>query len=408
MRSNEQTDWIALLCDQEGIIQRIVQDELGISDRIVPGWSLIRLVDRGSMQKLLNFLLELRTRGAAFDWELNVPLGDQLVTLHFGGGTVDDELLVIGARSRDDVLQLYEDMMRISNEQTNTLRATTKERVTLSQSQTERDNQLYDEISRLNNELVTLQRELAKKNAEQRALNKKLQQLNQLKNTFVGIAAHDLRNPLANVHLAATFLVDTWQSLSEAEVEQLLQDIARQTQYMAALVSDLLDVSQIETGKLELTLQEIDLVEFLAEVVQRHHKMATAKRSQVQLEPADEVTIIADPNRLRQVMDNLLSNAVKFSPPGSLVQVNLEQMEAGWRVNVQDEGPGITEEDRQHLFQDFARLSARPTAGEESTGLGLAITRRIVETHGGQIGVESKPGQGSNFWFTLPNRGKRR
>jgi hypothetical protein len=101
-------------------------------------------------------------------------------------------------------------------------------------------------------------------------------------------------------------------------------------------------------------------------------------------------------------MDNLLTNAVKYSPPGSTVQVSVQPEGDGWRINVQDEGPGITEEDRQKLFEDFARLSARPTGGEKSTGLGLAIARRIVHAHGGEIGVDSIPGHGATFWFTLP------
>jgi signal transduction histidine kinase len=114
--------------------------------------------------------------------------------------------------------------------------------------------------------------------------------------------------------------------------------------------------------------------------------------------------VMADPVHLRQVVDNLVSNAVKYSPPGSTVTVSVEQQNSGWRVNVQDEGPGITAADREHLFKDFARLSAKPTGGEKSTGLGLAISRRAVEAHGGQIGVDSEPGHGANFWFTLPNK----
>jgi signal transduction histidine kinase len=106
---------------------------------------------------------------------------------------------------------------------------------------------------------------------------------------------------------------------------------------------------------------------------------------------------------LRQVVDNLISNAVKYSPPGSRVTVTVETSgDSGWRINVADEGPGITPADRKKLFKDFARLSARPTGGEKSIGLGLAISRRVVEAHGGKIGVDSEPGRGANFWFTLP------
>ena len=111
---------------------------------------------------------------------------------------------------------------------------------------------------------------------------------------------------------------------------------------------------------------------------------------------------MADPARLLQVIDNLISNAVKFSPPGSTVLVDLEKLPQEWRISVLDEGPGLTEKDRQNLFKNFARLSARPTGGEKSVGLGLAITRRVIEEHRGRIGVDSETGKGANFWFTLP------
>jgi signal transduction histidine kinase len=170
------------------------------------------------------------------------------------------------------------------------------------------------------------------------------------------------------------------------------------------LVADLLDVTQIETGKLELKPTSVDVADFLAEAVQRQAQIATAKGTNVILQPVPAGQMWADPIRLRQVIDNLISNAVKFSPPGSAVTVSAECSHHHWVINIADEGPGITEADRQYLFQDFARLSARPTGGEESTGLGLAISRRVVEAHGGQIGVDTEPGHGSNFWFTLPHQ----
>ncbi len=393
----------ALRCDFEGKIEQFIYDELGLAAEFSPGQSLTMLVDRASFQKTLSFLLELRTQGVAFDWELNVSLAGRVTTLHFGGGVTEGKLLIFAAKSRNGVLQMYEDIMRISNEQVNALRAVTKEQVEQTRIQTERDHALYNEISRLNNELVTLQRELAKKNAEQEALNRELQHLNELKNTFLGMAAHDLRGPLANIKLAAGFLLESTDFQLNADYRQLLEDIVSQARYMLVLVADLLDVTQIETGKLELKCTSVDVADFLTEAVQRQAQIATAKGTNVLLRPVPAGQMWADPIRLRQVIDSLISNAVKFSPPGSTVLVSADHTPRHWRLNVEDEGPGITHEDRQYLFQDFARLSARPTGGEASTGLGLAISRRVVEAHGGQIGVDTVPGQGSNFWFTLPH-----
>lgn len=403
MSFSEPAGGIALLCDIDGTVRQVIRDELGATEKLSLGRPLTLWVDRASRQKALNFLVEVRAREAVFDWELNVPLDDgHIITLHFAGGVTNGELLIIGAKSRNGVLQLYEDMMRISNEQVNTLRSTTKEQIELTQAQADRDRLLYDEISRLNNELVTLQRQLAKQNAEQESLNRELRRVNQLKNTFLGVAAHDLRGPLANIHLASQFMLDEGDSLAREEHEQLLHDISKQSQYMTNLIAELLDIAQIEAGKLELNKAALDAANFLAEAVRRHANIAEAKGTEILLKDVAGGTVLADPFRLQQVIDNLISNAVKFSPPGSTVEVSSRQTGAGWQVSVLDEGPGVREADRERLFQEFARLSARPTGGESSTGLGLAISRRIVEAHGGQIGVDSEPGHGADFWFILP------
>jgi signal transduction histidine kinase len=244
--------------------------------------------------------------------------------------------------------------------------------------------------------------ELSARKAAIEKQNEELHRLSELKNTFLGIAAHDLRSPIGFIRMIVHFLLDASDELSEAELKSFLNDIETQANYMLGFLNDLLDVTQIEAGKLNLKLEPVDLDDLLREAVYRHARMAAPKGTQVLLEPDSTGQVTADPARLGQAVDNLISNAVKYSPPGSTVKVNVQQTEEGWRVSVQDQGPGLTAEDRQHLFQNFARLSARPTGDEKSVGLGLAITRRVIEAHGGKIGVDSEPGQGANFWFTLP------
>lgn len=244
--------------------------------------------------------------------------------------------------------------------------------------------------------------ELTTQKAAIEAQNEQLRQLNELKNTFLGIAAHDLRSPLGVTEMALTFLLDPTMDLSPVERQTILTDIAAHIHYMLELIEDLLDVSQIESGKLDLHLENLDLSVFLEEMVQRHAMLAAPKGTSILLDVPETSEVTADPLRLRQVVDNLISNAVKYSPAGSTVIVRCEPLEDMWRISVQDQGPGIKLEDRVRLFQDFARLSSKPTGGERSTGLGLAISRRVVEAHGGQIGVDSEPGHGAIFWFTLP------
>jgi signal transduction histidine kinase len=253
------------------------------------------------------------------------------------------------------------------------------------------------EKGRLASELAEQKRAIERQNQE-------LLRLNDLKNTFLGIAAHDLRNPLGVIEMALGLLLDPKIALTPQETDTILRDTQHQSRHMLNLINELLDVSQIEAGRVQLQHETVVIQDFLVETVQRHAKLAAPKGTHIHLESdlSSDDLMNADPLRMRQVVDNLISNAVKYSPAGSTIYVRAEKLENHWRISVQDEGPGLTPEDQSHLFQDFVRLSARPTGGESSTGLGLAISRRVVEAHHGQIGVETEPGQGATFWFTIP------
>ena len=246
--------------------------------------------------------------------------------------------------------------------------------------------------------------EIAAQKTAIEAQNEELRHLHELKDRFLGMAAHDLRTPMTVIKLAVELMLDDSLPLSEDERQPFLKSVQRQSDHILALLNDLLDVTEIESGRLSLNRQPLDLADFLQDAVVWHHKLAVSKGTQISLEAVPAGSAYADALRLRQVVDNLISNAVKYSPPGSQVRVCAERIPAGWRIHVKDQGPGIELKDRPRLFQDFARLSAMPTGGEKSTGLGLAITRRVVAAHGGQIGVDSEPGHGADFWFTLPDK----
>lgn len=232
--------------------------------------------------------------------------------------------------------------------------------------------------------------------------NEELRRLNDLKNTFVGMAAHDLRNPISTINTSVNLLMEPDLSMTEEEKHAVYLDMLKQTDHVLNLLGELLDITELESGKLDLIIQPLDLITFMRNAVQRHNQLAAPKGTHIELEAPEEAIVPADHNRLRQVVDNLVSNAVKYSPRESEIQVRVRKRKRDWEISVIDPGPGITKADRQNLFQHFARLSAKPTGGEKSTGLGLAISRRIVEAHNGKIGVDSKPGKGSRFWFTLP------
>ncbi len=166
MDSQGRTRGVVLLCDTEGTVLQVIRDDLGLRNRFLPTRPLSLAVDRGSLAKALSFVNDLRTRGTAFDWELNVPVADQVTALRFFGVATDDELLIVAARSSGDVLGLYEDLLRTSDEQIEALRPLIEGHIQLARVQIDRPAERYDELSRLNNELANVQRELAKKNAE--------------------------------------------------------------------------------------------------------------------------------------------------------------------------------------------------------------------------------------------------
>jgi signal transduction histidine kinase len=245
---------------------------------------------------------------------------------------------------------------------------------------------------------------LERKEQELRVRIEELQLRNREKNEFVGIAAHDLRSPLAVIGIYASFLLDdAAQSLSPKERE-FLRVIKLQAGFMLNLINDLLDVSQIEAGRLDLKVRPGDWAEFVSRNAGLNATLAARRSVTVEFEAAapGPLPLAFDPNRMEQVLNNLIGNAVKFSPAGARVTVRVEASGAAVRTSVTDAGPGIPAGEIAGLFSPFHRGSAPLPAGERSTGLGLAIARRIVEAHGGTIGVESAVGRGSTFFFTLP------
>jgi signal transduction histidine kinase len=244
--------------------------------------------------------------------------------------------------------------------------------------------------------------ELTQQNEAIEVQNLALNQLNELKTTLLGMAAHDLRHPLGYIELANNLIAEELKRSTGADLNELVAGISKQTRHGLGLLDELLDVTHLDSNGFSLYLETIDLAPFLAEVVKQQSRIAAMKGTRIVLTECPEGQVEVDPQRLHQIIDNLISNAIKYSPPGSEVKISAKANSFRWLISVEDEGPGIKPEDRLQLFQDFAKLSAKPTGGERSTGLGLAIARRVVEAHGGHIGVDSAPGVGATFWFTLP------
>lgn len=255
---------------------------------------------------------------------------------------------------------------------------------------------------RLKKQNIQLLEDLAVKNRELEDSNKELLYLNNLKNKFLGIAAHDLRNPLTSIRGLSEILIGEAFGPLTADQKEYLTVINSTSDEMLSLVNDLLDVSVIESGKLELHATPGSLKDTLEERLKIITVIADRKGISIKANFAPVPDVVFDSNRISQVIDNLVSNAIKFSPSNSAIHITLAEAGNGVRVSVEDEGPGIPPEDRARLFREFQRLSAQPTAGEKTTGLGLAIVKKIVDAHGGSLDVESEVGRGSIFSFTMP------
>ena len=236
--------------------------------------------------------------------------------------------------------------------------------------------------------------------------NNTLLQLNREKNEFLGIAAHDLKNPLQAIQGSAELIemtVSMEEFASKVEVMEFANMINVSSARMFDLITNLLDVNVIESDKMKVHLQQTNILLVLQEVVNEYTKKATAKNITVHFTPEQDIyPAYVDPNTVRQILDNLISNAVKYSPLNKAIYIRIATQVNMIRIEIQDQGQGLSKEEQTKLFGKFTRLSAKPTAGEHSTGLGLFIVKKLVNVLSGHIWCESELGQGATFILELP------
>ena len=248
---------------------------------------------------------------------------------------------------------------------------------------------------------------LEEQHRELSRLNAELDQAGKLKDQFLANVSHELRTPLNSV-IGFSELLLTGQvegaPLSDTQ-RDYLETISRNGRHLLQLINELLDLSKIAAGRMDLHLEPVPLDALFREAVDSVRAQLEARRHRLAFEPAAQsVSVTADRGRVLQILLNLLSNAIKFTPDGGLVTLaaRVESDGRHVRVTVTDTGIGIAPQDQARLFQEFVQLDAAPSRRYEGTGLGLALSKRLVELHGGAIGVESALGKGSTFWFTLP------
>jgi signal transduction histidine kinase len=254
------------------------------------------------------------------------------------------------------------------------------------------------EIGELTHSFNTMAESLERSQAVLHAQNEQLRESERVKSELVSIVSHEVRTPLASVLGFTSLLLQ--HDFDEESRRRYLGIIDSQARRLAELVEDFLDVRRMEEGRLALRYEELDVPLLIREQAELFSGQSEKHEFELEL-PQEPLVIEADPRRLRQVIANLFSNAIKYSPEGGVVYVSAERNGSSVVVLVQDEGLGIAEEQHEFVFTKFFRGDAG-ARGITGTGLGLVLSREIVEAHQGEVGFNSSPARGSTFWFRLP------
>jgi len=244
-----------------------------------------------------------------------------------------------------------------------------------------------------------LQKEIALKKDELEKANEQLKKIDRMKSDFVSNVTHELRTPLTLIKGNLDNIEKGFAGEVQPKQKEILQDLFRIVNRLARLVNDLLDLSQIESGKMSLKKEPVDIVVLAKETLKNFERLATEKQIEIKKEfPSSCITLSADKDKLTQVFINLLGNAMKFTDKGEVI-IRIIDLQGEVQVEIQDSGPGMDKDNLSKIFDKFVRIFAEK---KEGTGLGLPIAKDIVELHKGRIRAESTPGKGSTFVFNLP------
>lgn len=247
--------------------------------------------------------------------------------------------------------------------------------------------------------------QLKKLNSNLLAANKRLEDLNEEKDEILRIAAHDMKNPLAGIKNFASWIADN-QNLPKSEIDNSARIIVDSSQRMFEIINKILEANKLEKEGIPFEIKNVDLVKAIERVISENKMYSSEKKIEVVFNKLEtECIVSADEKLLQSILDNLLSNALKFSAKEKVVKIEISQSKKNASFSIADEGPGFTEDDKSKVFRKFGKLSARPTGGENSTGLGLSIVKKLTELMKGKVTFKSEFGKGTTFTVELP-RGK--
>jgi len=233
--------------------------------------------------------------------------------------------------------------------------------------------------------------------------NRQLTEATEAKSAFLAHMSHELRTPLSAIIGFSELMLDGVPGEINDEQRQCLNDILGSGRHLLNLINDVLDLSKVEAGKIELRLESLNLTDIINDVVQIVKPMLDDNRHRLEVSVEEGLTqVYADEKRLRQIFLNLLSNAIKFTPSGGKLGIEVGRKGDWCQVSVVDNGISIRKKDQERIFEPFTQIDTLPERKRQGTGLGLALTRQLVEMYGGEIWVESEWRKGSRFTFTIP------
>jgi signal transduction histidine kinase len=256
---------------------------------------------------------------------------------------------------------------------------------------------MYQKRNKQKDQIELQRQNIELKNSQLERRNQHLLAIDEEKNNLIKILAHDLRTPITHVQGLAHLLIIDKDPLT-ADQKDVTQKIIESAQRLNKMITNILDIDGLENNRVKIFTEPVQVSPLLNQVVKSFEKAGQRKEIELRLQAeVTDVTIKGDPLFLTQIFENLISNAIKFSPPQRFVNVYLEEIRNKVRISVEDFGPGLTPEDLQQAFKKFAKLSAKPTGGESSTGLGLSIVKKYVEMMGGYVWCESEPNKVTRF-----------
>jgi signal transduction histidine kinase len=439
MDTKEQVIGLSLLCDPQGKILEIIRDDFETNKRVLKGKLFTTLLDKACLDKAFNFLAELRTKGAAFDWVLTLTIDNRPIPLHFAGSMNDHQLFIFGAKTLSEMNYFYDELMKVNNEQANAFRQMMKKYQQLSAHAIDRDNQLYDELTKLNNELAMIQRELAKKNNQLEQQKQALKTLNQelsatieeLEKTrdelvqsekmaslgrLVSGFAHEINTPIGIAVTAASAINDAGQRLNDllsqdevseteliANIDKMVEgskltfsNVRRAAELVSSFKRTSIDQTQ-ETKRL-FTLHEV-IQDIIVSLDSKFRHTAITIENQG---PTD-LNIYGYPGVISQILNNLLNNSLihgfdEGARPGKII-IHTQRDNDTIVIEYQDTGKGMDKETAEKLFEPFY-TTKRARGG---TGLGMYICYNLVTTRlHGSISCKSTPDEGTVFHITFP------